>query len=134
MLDLPLTVCFPLDVDSADVSKPVFTQLLTDQSEHDGNAARFECSVRGNPIPVVTWFRESSMIEPSEEFEQIYRADTLCSLTIKEVYPEDTGRYTVVAKNVAGVTMCAAELFVREGLNGNYGTFVHSTSSFLLYS
>ena len=51
-------------------------------------------------------------MEESEEFQILYDEDNVCSLTIPDVYPEDAGRYTVVAKNELGSAMSTAELFV----------------------
>ena len=88
---------------------------LTSQCIIDGCLARLECKVSGTPRPVVVWFRDSVRIEPAPEFLQFYDDDNLCSLVIKEVFPEDTGRYTVIAKNVAGTASCSAELVILEG-------------------
>ena len=72
----------------------------------------FECVISGNPKPLIGWFHEVSVVEQSPEFMQFYDEDQLCSLVIKETYPEDTGRYTVVAKNKFGTATCAADLVV----------------------
>ena len=78
--------------------------------------ARLECRVTGRPPPVICWFRDSVRIEPAPDFLQFYdEEDAVCSLVIREVFPEDTGRYTVVAKNPAGTASCSAELVVLEG-------------------
>ena len=52
--------------------------------------------------------------------------DNLCVLMIREVYPEDAGKYTVVAKNEYGVATCSAELTVKPG-NKNMLMFVTLT-------
>ena len=82
---------------------------------HDGGTAYFECQVTGDPKPNIAWFHESTKIKLTEDFEQSYDDDCLCTLWIKEVYPEDAGKYTVAAKNPHGTATCAAELMVHEG-------------------
>ena len=93
----------------------MFVRPLADMHVPDGSPACFECVVKGNPKPNITWFRESFLIEPSGEFVQFYDENNVCSLHVKEVFPEDTGTYTVVAKNTQGTSISAAELVVEEG-------------------
>ena len=77
-----------------------------------GETATFECQVEGNPRPTITWFRHSAIIKPSDRIQLYYDEDNTAKLIIKEVYPEDSGRYTVVAKNVVGATTYTVELDV----------------------
>lgn len=35
----------------------------------DGQEAQFVCKIKGTPRPVVTWFRQTVIIKPSEEFQ-----------------------------------------------------------------
>ena len=94
---------------------PEFTTQLEDIVTTDGGEARFECIVKGEPLPTVTWLKDSNQVEESEEF-QITFEDGVSVLTIPDVYPEDAGKYTVVAKNELGTAMSTAELLV-EGKN-----------------
>ena len=96
-------------------SSPVFVHQLADMHVPDGSPACFECVVRGNPKPNITWYRESFLVEASDEFVQLYDENNACSLHVKEVFPEDEGTYTVVAKNTQGTSISAAELVVEEG-------------------
>lgn len=41
-----------------------------------------------------------------------YDDNNLCALVIKETYPEDSGRYTVVAKSPAGTASATVDLIV----------------------
>ncbi len=93
---------------------PVVTQALTSLTVEDGSMARLECMVSGKPKPNIAWFHESTLIEPSPDFMQFYDNDNLCSLVIKEVFPEDTGKYTMAAKNTLGKAVCSAELLVED--------------------
>lgn len=90
---------------------PEFTTQLEDVVTTDGGSARFECVVKGEPVPTVTWLKDSTPVEEAEEF-QIKFEDGVSSLNIPDVYPEDAGKYTVVAKNELGTAMSTAELTV----------------------
>ena len=102
------------EVADSEMEPPVITQTLKSLTVQDGNTARLECNVTGRPRPNISWFHESTLIEPSPDFMQFYDNDNLCSLVIKEVFPEDTGKYTVAAKNVLGTTTSSAELLVED--------------------
>ena len=90
---------------------PEFTTELEDIHTTDGGKAVFEAHVSGQPRPTVTWLKEDVDLAEAEEFQISYK-DEVALLTIPDVYPEDAGQYTVVAKNELGSAMSTAELFV----------------------
>ena len=92
-------------------SAPEITTPVQPQCVTDGSTAMFECVITGNPRPLIGWFHECNVVEQSADFMQFFE-DNVCSLVFKETYPEDTGRYTVVAKNKFGTATCAADLLV----------------------
>ena len=53
--------------------------------------------------------------------QTFYAEDNTATLVIKEVFPEDAGMFTCVAKNQAGVAACGAELVV-EGPISDHGS------------
>ena len=96
-------------------SVPEFIQPLHDQTVTDGDRISLDCYVTGNPRPYIAWFHESSLVQPTTDFMQFYDEDNLCSLVINDVFPEDAGKYTVVAKNPYGTVTCSAQIVVRAG-------------------
>lgn len=90
---------------------PEFTTQLEDVVTTDGGKAEFQCVIKGEPLPTVTWLKDNTEVEESEEF-QVKFEDGVSMLTIPDVYPEDAGKYTVVAKNELGTAMSTAELIV----------------------
>ncbi len=96
-------------------TEPDIRRALVSQTVRDGDTARLECLISGDPTPNVTWFRESSIVLPSDDFLQFHDDDNMVTLVIREVFPEDAGRYTVVAKNPSGTASCSADLTVEEG-------------------
>ncbi|KAF5301261.1 hypothetical protein FQR65_LT00961 [Abscondita terminalis] len=91
---------------------PRFTEKLRPQHAHDGETIQFECRVVGSPRPQITWFRQTAVIKPSQDFEMFYDDDNVATLIIKEVFPEDAGTFTCVAKNSAGFASSTTELVV----------------------
>lgn len=70
----------------------------------------------GNPFPSMAWFHEGRRLAVSEDFQQLHDVDgERAMLFIKEVYPEDTGRYTAVARNSQGAATSSADLHVQIG-------------------
>ncbi|XP_072046919.1 titin-like [Amphiura filiformis] len=108
---------------------PVFTEPLHTTKAKDGKPVTLQCLVEGNPKPTIAWFRQSTPIPECEDFDLISEGN-VASLTIKEVFPEDSGKYTCVAKNIAGVASTAAELLVEVNLSdAESGDGVHTPAS-----
>lgn len=78
----------------------------------DGYTVQFECQVEGVPRPQITWFRQTAIIKPSPDFQMFYDDDNVAMLIIKEVFPEDAGTFTCVAKNAVGFASSTTELTV----------------------
>ena len=94
---------------------PDVVQPLQSHSCRDGDAVQFRCVIAGNPRPDVAWFHCGRPMKPSGEFRQVYDdVSQVCCLDIREAFPEDTGRYTVVARNCFGSATSSADLSVRE--------------------
>ena len=113
---LSLTVEYPCENNQNTNQLPaVMVELLKNVTAKDGEGANLECIIHGEPKPLIVWFYNQKILKPSPDFLQFYDDETrVCSLQIKEVYPEDGGRYTVVAKNSTGVASSSAELVVVE--------------------
>ena len=94
---------------------PDVVQPLQSVTAKDGDHVQFQCVIVGNPQPDIAWFHSGKLKKPSAEFRQVYDAASgVCCLDINEAFPEDTGRYTVVARNFVGSATSSADLNVRE--------------------
>ena len=80
--------------------------------------SRFSVEFTGYPPPVIQWFREGFEIQTSRDF-QIMTTPTRSTLYIPEVFPEDTGMFTVKIHNQYGMAQCKAMLQVQ----GNVHTY-----------
>lgn len=98
-------------------SAPRFIEKLQPKHTPDGFTVQFECQVEGHPRPQITWFRQTAIIKPSQDFQMYYDDDNVATLIIREVFPEDAGTFTCVAKNAAGFASSTAELIVEAPLS-----------------
>lgn len=105
-------------------SAPRFIEKLQPIHTPDGYTIQFECQVEGSPRPQITWFRQTAIIKPSQDFQMFYDEDNVATLIIREVFPEDAGMFTCVAKNTAGFASSTTELTVEAPLSdhGSDGT------------
>merc|ERR1719471_2421665 len=81
---------------------PKITEKVKSQRAPDGAQVEFVCKVEGHPRPQITWFRQTAIIKPSPDFQIYYDDNNMATLVIKEVFPEDAGTFTCVAKNCVG--------------------------------
>jgi len=94
---------------------PDVVQPLQSVTAKDGDSVQFHCVIVANPQPDIAWFHCGKLLKISAEFRPQYDTSTnTCSLDVREVFPEDTGRYTVLARNCFGSATTSADLSVRE--------------------
>ena len=70
--------------------------------------ASFQCEVKGNPKPQVTWLKQNSIVLADKRFVQ-----SRGSLMITDVTSQDGGTYMCVAKNILGEKTASASLTVQ---------------------
>ncbi|ELT91013.1 hypothetical protein CAPTEDRAFT_109753, partial [Capitella teleta] len=85
----------------------------------EGKTAEFTCQVKGEPTPDLTWFIDDKEVKPEGRYT-ITEKNQLIVFQVKDVTPEDVGKYTVIAKNPLGEATCSANLEV----DGRAPTFV----------
>ncbi|CAH8612085.1 unnamed protein product [Schistosoma intercalatum] len=68
--------------------------------------------IEGTPMPEITWLLNNEIIKPSRYFLPEIRSDGYTILNISNVYPEDTGIYTVRAVNSGGEAQASAEILI----------------------
>jgi hypothetical protein len=71
---------------------------------------------KGKPNPTIKWYKEGNEIEPNSSDDIIVSYDTnlgLAILVIKQVKPNDAGRYTCVARNALGSCSTSASVTVQ---------------------
>ena len=93
--------------------KPKILKRPRSKSARKGQDIRFRCTVRGNPMPNITWAHKGLTIDPerqiglsSSRYITTTRVSSMslisASLTIRDVKNEDEGEYNCHAQNDVG--------------------------------
>ena len=83
------------------IETPSFSDAMEDESAVEGSNAILECLASGSPKPHISWNKEGVLI--TEGLEKRYHLTENGSLLlIKDVQPEDEGRYECVLTNAVG--------------------------------
>ncbi|GFT67998.1 hypothetical protein NPIL_385641 [Nephila pilipes] len=107
----------------AEVKPPHFAKLPKDVNANEKDSVMFECVVEGTPQPTIRWFKDHSMIAASDDYQMSY-SKGVAILCIPEAYPEDSGKYTCTATNIAGCKTASAYLSVNPEEEGKDTKFV----------
>ncbi|XP_045784672.1 peroxidasin-like isoform X1 [Maniola jurtina] len=89
---------------------PAFLTVPKDQTIALGDTAQFMCTARGVPKPIITWYKNTMVLPPSEN---ILLRDENQNLTIIEATEDDAGLYHCRAENSEGLTEISAILKVQ---------------------
>lgn len=81
---------------------PRFVEKVESTRIMDGEKLVLTARVHGVPIPKVEWHHNGENIVDSNDIFTQQDNSGQCTLTIKEVFPEDAGEYVCVAKNKIG--------------------------------
>ena len=95
-----------------------FQPLQNQTPAKQGERIVLEVTIEGHPEPIVKWYREEVEIINSPDYIVGQRGKTH-TLTIAETFPEDTGRFRVIAANAQGSATSVTNLRV-EGESGFY--------------
>lgn len=81
---------------------PRFVEKIESARLMDGEKLVLNAKVHGVPIPKVEWQHNGDTIEESKDIFTRQDNSGQCTLTIKEVFPEDAGEYVCIARNKIG--------------------------------
>jgi len=93
--------------------RPAFCTQLMDRTAAEGSAIKLTCSVIGSDIETA-WYRNDVLLNNSHNY-RIIESDSLHTLEIFSVSPEDSGEYTCVASNNYGEVFTFSHLKVYAG-------------------
>uniref|UniRef100_A0AAV2JE17 Ig-like domain-containing protein n=1 Tax=Knipowitschia caucasica TaxID=637954 RepID=A0AAV2JE17_KNICA len=91
---------------------PVILVYPETQAQEPGVAASLQCHAEGIPEPRLTWLKNGLELLPQSK--QVSLIANGSELLIRSVRYEDTGAYTCIAKNEAGVDEDISSLFVED--------------------
>uniref|UniRef100_A0A914XU94 Ig-like domain-containing protein n=1 Tax=Plectus sambesii TaxID=2011161 RepID=A0A914XU94_9BILA len=95
------------------IKPPQFLRNPPSQSVKEGESARFDAKVGGNPMPSVEWYRsDGTRLEHSGKYQQQFSPDGTTSLIINGCSAEDADTYQVVASNDGGAAQARCSLNV----------------------
>ena len=101
------------EVDSVSEIPPEFVELMQPHIVCDGDRVVLSTKVIGVPPPSITWYKGTTEIQPSTDFQIGYDVPSgVCTLMIPEVFPEDAGEYACRAVNPYGESITTANLLV----------------------
>ncbi|KAJ8687543.1 hypothetical protein QAD02_023337, partial [Eretmocerus hayati] len=97
-----------------DVEIPEFSKILPGQLKAlVGSTVTLECEVRSESKFDVKWLRETTVIDPDENGRYIIKNErSKCTLILKSVDEDDTGRYVCEVTNKAGKVSSYARVLV----------------------
>ncbi|CEF63660.1 Hemicentin-1 [Strongyloides ratti] len=97
------------------IMAPMFIKKMKDARANKGQQAIFECVVPNTKGIVCKWLKDGKEVELIARIRvvsQVVEEGKLEQLIIDDCLPEDTGEYTCVIQNEAGVDKCIAKLEV----------------------
>ena len=90
------------------ISAPAIVSPPMSMVVNQTGSATFQCEVKGNPKPQVTWLKENSSLFADKRIVQ-----SRGSLMITDVTSHDGGMYRCEARNILGVVTSSATLTVQ---------------------
>lgn len=84
-------------------TRPSFNQPLMNRKFTTGKPMKLDVRVEGNPKPTISWLKEWQPLAESSRVKFVEDGPYLCSLIIDGPIWRDTGVYTCVAYNEAGM-------------------------------
>ncbi|KAK3921145.1 Titin, partial [Frankliniella fusca] len=106
---------------------PQFSQPLKPQVVKPREAAILRCHVKGEPTPIVRWYRGDTEVKADNTRSLSYDSVAgIATLTILEPTPEDEVIYRVVATNKFGKAECRANLILGEQVSVSKPEILHA--------
>uniref|UniRef100_A0A1A9W7E8 Ig-like domain-containing protein n=1 Tax=Glossina brevipalpis TaxID=37001 RepID=A0A1A9W7E8_9MUSC len=99
------------NVPNVQMVPPRIVRFLESTRAKEGSAFEFACTVTGNPLPTVQWYKNDKCIDDSPDYVISYNNGE-AKLRFEEVFLEDDAIYTCSASNTAGIEHCSASLVV----------------------
>ena len=83
-----------------------------DQVENEGGNASFTCEAMGEPLPSISWYFNSTLVNESNTVKYTNSTNITSTLTIMSIDSYDVGTYTCNATNVVSTDTSSGVLTV----------------------
>lgn len=90
--------------------KPQFTKPLTNKVATEGHSVCLECSV--NDATQIAWYKDGIIQRNTSDFKQTFDG-LIAKLDIEEIFVDDHGEYSCVAKNDFGENRTSCKIIVK---------------------
>lgn len=94
---------------------PQFTMRLRDRRVQCTYPVRLTCQTLGVPAPTISWQKDGIEMQENNRIA-FFQEDNFSTLEISRTYLEDSGQYTITAKNELGSVSCHCNLIVDKGI------------------
>jgi hypothetical protein len=94
---------------------PSFIRKLRNCTVIEGQRAKFDCFITGQPNPTIRWLQNGLPLDVDSnlrKYSSQLQSNGKVILTIEDCLQEDAGEITIIVENRAGSTQCSAELTV----------------------
>lgn len=94
---------------------PSFIRKLRNCTVIEGQRARFDCFIAGEPTPSIRWLINGVAIDIDtnrQKYSSDVQTNGKVTLTIEDCTQKDAGEISIIVENRAGSTQCSAELTV----------------------
>ncbi|CAF4580073.1 unnamed protein product, partial [Rotaria sp. Silwood1] len=94
---------------------PSFIRKLRNCTVIEGQRAKFDCFITGQPNPTIRWLHNGVPLDVetnTRKYSSQLQSNGKVTLTIEDCLQEDAGEITIIVENRAGSTQCSAELNV----------------------
>ncbi|CAH8622284.1 unnamed protein product [Schistosoma rodhaini] len=116
------------DESNAPSGYPRFLNSFSVIVARKNSEVELECRATGDPIPEITWFRDSIPIDLANPR---YKKQDVGNLRIQNLVEEDEGKYECEAKNDKGTRLSSGDnLLVRENVEASLQMLAPSTKRF----
>ncbi|KAK6628845.1 hypothetical protein RUM43_002661 [Polyplax serrata] len=78
---------------------PIFTRPIRESYRLSEDELRIECRVRSQPSSRITWLKNGVPIVPGSRYRMTEKIDGLCTLSVYNPQPDDSGEYSCKAEN-----------------------------------
>lgn len=94
---------------------PSFIRKLRNCTVIEGQRAKFDCFIAGEPTPTIRWLMNGVSLDIDSDRQKYFsevQANGKVTLIIEDCSQENAGEITIIVENRAGSTQCSAELTV----------------------